>query len=178
MGMKQAPSLSKCCIRKLAEEVQKTDMGTAQQMDQLIYFDDITLGLYYEEAFIAYAQGGDEEVLARLVKRIKVVNTMLENHNLPVKIWMSPCCPKIHEMVTGKPAKAVDKCSTLGLQWNLSTDFLSWDKDPCLNLGPLKWGVKKEEFDLYDHTQVEAYLRKRGSQKDDSYRSQSHCLIQ
>ena len=34
MGTKQSPSLSKCCIRKLAEEVRKTDIETAQQIDQ------------------------------------------------------------------------------------------------------------------------------------------------
>ena len=93
---------------------------------------------------------------------MKVVNTILERHNLPVKIWMSPSSKKILELVTGRPAKVIEMCSTLGLQWNLCTDYWSWDKEKCLNLGPSKCGIKKAEFDLKDHNQVEGHLRKYG----------------
>ena len=50
MGVKQAPVLSKGCIRKLTQEVLKTDLKTARQMEEMIYFDNISLGLTYEEA--------------------------------------------------------------------------------------------------------------------------------
>ena len=115
MGSKQSPSLSKCCIRKLIEVAREIDPPTADQMDKLTYFDDITLGLSYEEAKKAYEENGNQGIKDSLIKRVQIVNTLLDYHNLQIKNWMSPESAEFHEVITGKSAKPVTECSTLGL---------------------------------------------------------------
>ena len=108
MGIKQSMCLSKGCILKLTSEVRKTDPATAKQMDEMVYFDDISLGLTYSEAKTAYKEGGNQGTLDKLVERMKVMNATFDHHNLPVKVWMSPSSPQMHELVTGKPSKAAE----------------------------------------------------------------------
>ena len=53
----------------------------------------------------------------------------------------------------------------MGTEWDLVTDQWGFGKELIINLGPCWRGVKKAEFDLKIHKQVEEYLKKKGFTK-------------
>ena len=148
------------------------------QLRKLSYFDDLSVGITYEEAV---ALPNKAERMKKVKARAVITERYMRANLMPTKTWDMPENPRFNKEVQeelGTPLeeksqqeqdkeaekernpRAGAKHTFLGLGLDMDTDRFTFNKSKIINLTKARRGVKKPEFDCVNRKEAEEFLQK------------------